>query len=339
MIRKATLDDLEMQRTIILEGKETLHQLGINMWTGDYPSEPEMKKDIEKGDAYVYCLNGKIVATFALQYGVDPVYEEIENGEWLSELPYSIIKRLSVAGNMRGKNITGKLIEAVGHMSMAKGYPSLRLDTHPDNESMKRAMEKNGYQYTGELNTDQTWHAYEKVIANEPTRIQKATLVDIPAMMVIINDAKVNLKKTGINQWQGGYPNEASLAADIETGHSYLYFENGELAAITGLFPGPDSLYSHIEEGEWITELPYTSIHRIAVAKDMLGKGVAGRLFEICELLTTTEGYKSIRIDTHPENKSMRRTLEKKNYQYCGHVFMENNDLRFAYEKPLVTDC
>lgn len=338
MIRKATLQDLPQQRAIILEGKETLRQLNIDMWAGEYPTEAEMIADIESGNAYVYCSDGEVVATFALFYGIDPIYEKLENGQWLSDLPYSVLKRLSVKGTMRGQNITGKIIEAIGMMSIAAGYPSLRLDTHPGNKSMKRAIEKNGYQYTGELNTDQTWHAYEKVVTQSPHFLQKATKDDIPDMMVIINDAKENLRKMGIDQWQNGYPNEAVLMADIEKGNSYLYLEDGKLLGVLALIYGADPLYQRIDNGKWKTDLSYSVIHRIAVARESLGKGVIGRIFKLAELLTLTNGYESMRIDTHPDNKSMQRAIAKAEYEYCGHVFMEDGAMRLAFEKPIIAE-
>lgn len=339
LIRRATLADLSNQRDIIIEGKEMLQKLGIDMWTDDYPSNEELLDDIINESSYVYCEDGKIVATFALYFGIDPIYEKLENGSWLSQLPYSLLKRIAVSSHMRGKNIIGKIIDTVGFISAAKGFPSLRLDTHPDNKSMKRAIEKNGYLFTGELNTDQTWHAYEKIVNQSDCYLKKAAIEDIPEIMAIINDAKVNLKNIGIDQWQDGYPNEAGIEADIKGGNSYLYYENNQLVAVLALFFGEDPLYQHIENGEWLTDRPYSAIHRVAVANDMLGQGVMGRVFDISETLTRLHGFGSMRIDTHEGNTSMRRAIEKAGYTYCGHVFLENGDLRLAYEKSIDTKC
>lgn len=339
LIRKATVKDLAAQKEIIAEGKATIKELGINMWTGDYPGEEVLLEDIGKGNAYVYCQDGKVVAIFTLDFMVDPVYEKIENGAWLCDQPYSILRRLAVSGTMRGQNITGKIIQAIGIYSMAMGYPSLRLDTHPANVSMKRALEKNGFQYTGELNTDQTWHAYEKVLLAEPTRIQPATVADIPNMMRIINYAKANLKAMGLDQWQRGYPDEAVLEADIAKKDSYLYFEEGQLVAVFALIYGDDPFYHVIENGEWLTNLPYSAIHRVAVAEEVLGTGVMGRIFQHSELLTSMNGYSSIRVDTHPGNQPMQRAITKSGFIYCGTVYVAEGGVRLAYEKPFEADC
>ena len=64
-----------------------------------------------------------------------------------------------------------------------------------------------------------------------------------------------------------------------------------------------------------------------------------GRVFDLSETLTRGHGYGSMRIDTHEGNKSMQRAIEKSGYTYCGHIYLENGDLRLAYEKPIETNC
>ena len=40
--------------------------------------------------------------------------------------------------------------------------------------------------------------------------------------MRLINQAKAYMKEQGIDQWQDGYPNEASIANDIAHDYSYV---------------------------------------------------------------------------------------------------------------------
>lgn len=164
----------------------------------------------------------------------------------------------------------------------------------------------------------------------------KATAQDLPEIMKIINDSKVMLKDNGIDQWQKGYPDESVMLEDISNGDLYFAQEEGKSVAILALVFDVDPNYLHIEEGKWLTDLPYSVIHRVAVGKEYLGKGMMGRIFAHSEEMTLEKGLKSMRIDTHPENKSMQRALTKAGYEYCGHVFMSNCDLRYAYEKPLI---
>ena len=45
--------------------------------------------------------------------------------------------------------------------------------------------------------------------------------------------------------------------------------------------------------------------------------------------------YDSIRVDTHKDNKSMLRFIEKNGFQKCGIVYIRKTDERIAFEKPL----
>ena len=66
--------------------------------------------------------------------------------------------------------------------------------------------------------------------------IRKATPADLPAIMEIINEAKVTLKASGIDQWQKGYPNEAVILQDINGGYSYVYLRDGVPGATFAFF-------------------------------------------------------------------------------------------------------
>lgn len=163
----------------------------------------------------------------------------------------------------------------------------------------------------------------------------KATLKDLPVIMEIINDAKALLKENGIDQWQKGYPDEQAMSEDIVNGDLYLAQEGGEILAVLALIFDEDPNYREIENGKWLTDVPYSMIHRVAVRRNKLGRGIMGRIFAESERMTLEQGLTSLRIDTHPDNHSMQKAISKAGYTYCGHVFMSGGDLRFAYEKPL----
>lgn len=337
VIKKAKHHHYHVKRGIIQEAKRTLEDLNIPMWQAEYPDPETMKEDILAGRAFIFTLDEEVVGTFTLMLGRDPVYEKLDVGEWLTDKPYSTIRRLAVAKAKRGRNITGTILAKAGALSLFDGYPSLRVDTHPDNSAMRRALEKNGFQYCGEIHTmGVNWVAYERDFEQEPERMVKAKAEDLPAIMAIIQDAKDNLKRMGVDQWQQGYPDEAVIRNDIQNSNSYLYYEQGQLVGTFALFLEDDPTYAHIENGEWLTkEEPYAVIHRIAVAKEALGTGVMGRLIERVGDICYAKGFTSVRIDTHPDNKSMQRALGKAAYEYCGHIFLEDGDLRLAYEKLL----
>ena len=72
----------------------------------------------------------------------------------------------------------------------------------------------------------------------------------------------------------------------------------------------------------------YVTFHRVAVAKEAAGKGVAQTFLQ-----GLIEGEKGpdFRCDTHPDNLVMQHLLEKLGYHYCGKVPIDG--VRLAYQK------
>ncbi|MGL5694237.1 MAG: GNAT family N-acetyltransferase, partial [Peptostreptococcaceae bacterium] len=138
-----------------------------------------------------------------------------------------------------------------------------------------------------------------------------------------------------IDQWQNGYPNNQSIESDIEKSESYVLEKHDEIIATAAISFNGESTYDEIHEGKWISNDPYAVIHRVAVSEDKKGNGVAGELFNKLEEICTKNNVYSIKIDTHRENKSMQRFLEKHGYKYCGVIYLLDKNERVAFEKNL----
>ncbi len=168
---------------------------------------------------------------------------------------------------------------------------------------------------------------------------RRAKLDDIPQILEITNHAISFLASQGLSQWQDGYPNAESYAEDIKNGYLWTFSENEKLVSIMAIIVGDDPTYAKID-GKWLTETAnYAAIHRVAVHEKMRGSGISAQMLEFAEDLVRGLGRASIRIDTHPNNKPMRKLLEKNNYTYCGEIMLlraeEHDKLRVAYEKVL----
>ena len=94
-----------------------------------------------------------------------------------------------------------------------------------------------------------------------------------------------------------------------------------------------EETYNKIYEGKWISEEPYGVVHRFCVNLDLKLERKGSKLFNKIEELLVTKGIKSIKIDTHEENKSMRKTLLNNGFIYCGIIYVNNGEKRVAYEK------
>lgn len=157
--------------------------------------------------------------------------------------------------------------------------------------------------------------------------MRHATEADIPAAEEIYKAAREFMRETGNpTQWAGEYPAAWDIAEGIKDGTSYVMEDDGEIIATFYFRIGRDSTYDKIYEGEWKNGEPYGVIHRIAVKYH--GRGIAARCFEECFRLSG-----NLKIDTHRDNAPMRRALEKRGFEYCGIIYIENGGERLAYQK------
>ena len=152
---------------------------------------------------------------------------------------------------------------------------------------------------------------------------------EVDAIMQVIEEAKKCLADAGITQWQNGYPNTETIIDDIISGQAYVALEEGELLAYAAVTKSPEKAYEAIYDGNWEgKEAEYLVFHRIAVASDVQGKGVAQTFLE-----GLIEGfdYLDFRSDTHDQNKVMQHIFEKLGFKQVGKVPVDGE--RLAYQK------
>lgn len=114
--------------------------------------------------------------------------------------------------------------------------------------------------------------------------------------------------------------------------------EEGQAIGMITVVQGPEASYRDID-GAWLNDGPYAAFHRVCVEENHKGQGLAARLFAESEDFARSQGWRNVRIDTHPDNLSMQRALEKSGYRLCGSLILqegtEKGDLRLAYQKVL----
>lgn len=151
--------------------------------------------------------------------------------------------------------------------------------------------------------------------------------------------AKAQLKNLGLDQWQTGYPSLEIWKNDIAEGMAYLAVEEGKILGAFAYQVTPDVSYHEIENGEWLTDTPYASMHRVIVADGCKGKGVAGKMFAYGFSMAERDGFDSVRIDTHPGNIPMQRALGKAGFKACGEIHLaqgpEKGHIRIGFERIL----
>lgn len=163
---------------------------------------------------------------------------------------------------------------------------------------------------------------------------RKSRMEDISGIMRLVDQAKSYMKAQGIDQWQNGYPNAESIKNDIEHDYSYVMEKDGKVIGTMAVLFDGEPTYDKIYEGDWkTTEEPYAAVHRVAVDADCKGQGIAGAMVDEVEKICRERGVRSIKNDTHRDNKSMQRMQAKNGFEYCGIIYLEDGAERIAFEK------
>ena len=168
-IRQVLPSDVDRLMEIFEEARYTISLLGIDQWQNGYPSRDVIEKDVELGQSYCICTGGKPCGTMVLILDGEPLYDWIDNGEWLtgsSNQNYLTIHRVAISVDCRGKGISTSMIKDASEFARQHGKTSLRIDTHHGNVVMRRMLEKNGFQACGVIylaNGDPRV-AYEKIL-------------------------------------------------------------------------------------------------------------------------------------------------------------------------------
>lgn len=163
---------------------------------------------------------------------------------------------------------------------------------------------------------------------------RKATQNDLPEIWTIIQQAIIRRETDGSDQWQDGYPNELIISKDITEEHAYVLSNENEIVGYIAILINDEPAYNNIE-GKWLTQDDFVVVHRLAIADDFLGKGLAQRLLKHTEKLAIKNKIYSLKIDTNFDNIAMLKILEKMGYTHCGEVTFSNGNRRKAFEKVL----
>lgn len=166
------------------------------------------------------------------------------------------------------------------------------------------------------------------------TRIfRPAEIADLEEIMTIIADAVGRMLREGKQQWDETYPTSQHIAADIRNGDAYVIESEGRVIAYGAVVFTGEEAYESLQ-GAWLSDRPYVVVHRMAVAQNRQGKGLARIFLESTESLARSKGIGSFRIDTNFDNFPMLHLLDKCGFTYCGEI-RYSGGARRAYEKLL----
>lgn len=157
-------------------------------------------------------------------------------------------------------------------------------------------------------------------------QIRKADKRDLEAIVTIYSRACSFMASTGNpSQWTNGYPGADIVMEDILQGECLVCQGEDGVEAVFSLKAGEDPAYQTIEGGQWINDLPYVTVHRMASWGRV--QGMAD-----CFFLWIQKHYDNVRSDTHKDNIIMQHLLKKHGFLYCGQIYVANGSSRMAYQ-------
>ena len=155
--------------------------------------------------------------------------------------------------------------------------------------------------------------------------IRTARWEDLPRIQEIYANARKFMAETGNpNQWGNTTPMTSVLEDDIRKGDLFVMTKDETIHGVFYFYIGIDPTYGEIEDGQWRSDTPYGTIHRIA------GDGSGGVL--ATAVAFGKERINHIRIDTHEDNKIMQRAIAKQGFQRSGSIHLANGSPRIAYD-------
>ncbi|MDE5567429.1 MAG: GNAT family N-acetyltransferase [Muribaculaceae bacterium] len=159
-------------------------------------------------------------------------------------------------------------------------------------------------------------------------KIRHASEADIEHIMPVYDSARAFMRRNGnITQWGNGYPSREQILTDIRAGVCYVGVDSdGRIAMVFAFIHGNDPTYTHIEDGSWLNDRPYATIHRIA------SSGLYGGMLRHCTDFCFSQ-IDNLRIDTHADNRPMQDALARLGFTRCGIIYIADGTPRTAYQK------
>lgn len=165
-IRKATLHDLEVVCSIILDCKRSMTESGDVQWPDHHPSPEEVKKGVVSGQHFIASIGEEVVGGVLLNHSSDEQYKSID-WRFRDDNPL-IVHRLAVSPKFQGRGVAKELMRFAERYARLNGCVALRLDTFGENKTSSIFYEKLGYERAGTIQMPQympgNYVCYEKEV-------------------------------------------------------------------------------------------------------------------------------------------------------------------------------
>tara|TARA_Y100000815_G_C13349954_1_gene503873 strand:+ start:11976 stop:12479 length:504 start_codon:yes stop_codon:yes gene_type:complete len=167
VIRLAKSDEIDEILQLTRACAQHMIVKGIHQWNEHYPSRAAFLNDIERGELYLYLIDGKISGTIVTSTLMDEEYIPIS---WLTpkDSRNVYIHRLAVLPAMQGRGIAQELMAFAERQARENSYDSIRLDTFSQNPRNQKFYEQRGYKRLGNIyfpkQSEHPFYCYELVL-------------------------------------------------------------------------------------------------------------------------------------------------------------------------------
>ena len=152
--------------------------------------------------------------------------------------------------------------------------------------------------------------------------IRLANTSDTNRIFEIYEYARAYMKAQGNPyQWGDDRPEKSLTKDDIKNQRCYVMEDDGHIFACFVFTIGFEKEY----EAKFPSKDKYGVIHR--VASDGSKRGIVERIVDFAQGKANL-----IRIDTHEDNKTMQRAIERQNFKRLGIIYLEDGSPRILYE-------
>lgn len=152
--------------------------------------------------------------------------------------------------------------------------------------------------------------------------IRLANTSDTNRIFEIYEYARAYMKAHGNPyQWGDDRPEKSVTKDDIKNQRCYVMEDEGHIFACFVFTIGFEKVY----EAKFPSKVEYGVIHR--VASDGSKSGIVERIVDFAK-----DKVNLLRIDTHEDNKTMQRAIERQNFKRIGIIYLEDKSPRILYE-------
>ncbi|SHJ06010.1 Ribosomal protein S18 acetylase RimI [Clostridium cavendishii DSM 21758] len=147
--RRAVETDVNNIMNIIKQAQAYFKAQGIDQWQDNYPNIEIISDDIANKNSYVMAKDDIIVASAVVSFDGEKTYDNIYDGQWISNNEYAVIHRIAVDNTYKGLGLSSQIMKNIEQLCLSKGIHSIKIDTHEENLSMQKMLKKNKFQYCG----------------------------------------------------------------------------------------------------------------------------------------------------------------------------------------------